>query len=95
MEKIARYKHHIAFINTYIRFSVIPRRFQSKFHSNIFDLQIAKLLRNCSKKLMFQIVRKYNSDIKRILNDVIYYKYYLHTFYFDESKELLDHINIK
>ena len=49
MEKIARYKHHIAFINTYIRFSVIPRRFQSKFHSNIFDLQIAKLLRNCSK----------------------------------------------
>ena len=44
---------------------------------------------------MFKIVSKYNSDIKRILNDIIYYKSYLHTFYFDESKELLDHMNIK
>ena len=33
--------------------------------------------------------------MKRILSDVTYYKSYLHTFYFDESKELLDHINIK
>ena len=97
MGKIARYKHHIAFINTYIRirFGVIPRGFQSKFHSNIPDLEITKILRNCSKKLMFKIVSKYNSDIKRILNDVIYYKNYLHTFYFEESRELLDHINIK
>ena len=44
---------------------------------------------------MFKIVSKYNSDIKEILNDVTYYKNYLHTFYFDKSKELLDHINIK
>ena len=44
---------------------------------------------------MFQIVSKYSCDIQRILNDVLYYKNYLHTFYFDESKELLDHINIK
>ena len=44
---------------------------------------------------MFKIVSKINSDIKRIVNDVIYYKNYLHTFYFDESKELLDHINFK
>ena len=89
MEKIARY-NHIAFINTYIRFNVIPRGFQLRFHSNIPDLQITKILRNCSKKLMFKIVSKYNSDIKRILNDVIYYKNYLHTFYFEES---IDHIN--
>ena len=33
--------------------------------------------------------------MKRILTDVTYYKSYLDTFYFDESKELLDHINIK
>ena len=32
---------------------------------------------------------------KRILNDVIYYNNYLHTFYFEESRELLDQINIK
>ena len=44
---------------------------------------------------MFKIVSKINSDIKRIINDVIYYKHFLHTFYFDESKELLDHINFK
>ena len=44
---------------------------------------------------MFKIVSKYNSDIKEILNDVTYYKNYLHTFYCDKSKELLDHINIK
>ena len=44
---------------------------------------------------MFKIVSKNNSDIKRILNDVIYYKNYLHTFCFEESKELLDHVNIK
>ena len=44
---------------------------------------------------MFKVIGKYNSEIKRILSDVIYYKYYLHTFYFEESKELLDHINIK
>ena len=43
---------------------------------------------------MLKIVSKYNSDTKRILSDVTYYKSYLHTFYFDESKELLDHINI-
>ena len=47
IEKIACYKHHIAFINTYIRFNVIPKGFQLKFHSNIPDLQIAKILRNC------------------------------------------------
>ena len=58
-------------------------------------MQIGKMLRNCSKKLMFKIVSKYNSDIKRILNDVIYYKNNLHTFYFDESKELLYRITIK
>ena len=45
MEKVARYKHHIAFI-TYIRFNVISRGFQLKFHSNIPDLQIGKLLIN-------------------------------------------------
>ena len=44
---------------------------------------------------MFKVVTKYNSGIKGILSDVIYYKNYLHTFYFQESKELLDHINIK
>ena len=44
---------------------------------------------------MFKSVSKYNSDIKRILSDAIYYKNYLHTFYCEESKELLDHINIK
>ena len=70
MEKIALYKYHIAFINTYIRFNVIAKGFQLKFHSSIPDLQIAKILRNCSKKLMLKIVSKYNSDIKRILNDV-------------------------
>ena len=85
MEKIARYKHHIAFINTYIRFNVIPRGFQLKFHFNIPDLQTGKTLKNCSKKLMFKVFSKYNSDIKTILSDVIYYKNYLHTFYFEES----------
>ena len=74
MEKTTRYKHHIAFISTYIHFNVIPREFQLKFHSNIPDLQIAKTLKNCSKKLMFKVVSKYNSDIKIILSDVIYYK---------------------
>ena len=44
---------------------------------------------------MFKVVSRYNSDIKRILSDILYYKNYLHTFYFEESKELLDHINIK
>ena len=44
---------------------------------------------------MFKIVSKYNSDIKRTINDVMYYKSYLHSFYFDESKELLVHINVK
>ena len=44
---------------------------------------------------MFKVVSKYNSEIKKILSDVIYYKNYLHSFYFEESKELLDHINIK
>ena len=34
------------------------------------------------------VVSKYNSG-------VIYYKNYLHIFYFEESKELLDHFNIK
>ena len=92
MEKIARYKHHIAFINMYICFNVIPREFQLKFYSNIPSL---KKLRNCSKNLMFKTVSKFNSDMKRILNDVSYYKNYLHNFYFDESEELLDHINIK
>ena len=47
MGKIARYKHHIASVNTYIRFSVIPRGFQLKFNSNIPDLKIAKTLKNC------------------------------------------------
>ena len=42
-----------------------------------------------------KVISKCNSDIKRILSDVIYYKNYLHTFYFEESKELIDHINIK
>ena len=95
MEKIARYKHHTGFINMYVDFNVIPRVFQVKFYSNIPDLQVTKILRNCSKKLMFKIVSKSNSDKKRILNDVIYYKNYFYTFYFDESKELLDDINIK
>ena len=54
----------------YIRFNAKPRGFQLKFHSDIPDLQLAKILRNCSKKLMFKIVSKYNSDIKRILNDI-------------------------
>ena len=58
-------------------------------------MQIAKILKNCSKNLMFKVVTKYNSGIKRMLSDVIYYKNYLHTFYFEESKELVDHINIK
>ena len=93
--KIVRYKHYIAFIKTYIPFNLIPRGFQLKLHSNIPDLQIAKTLKKCSKKLMFKVVSKYNSDIKRILSDVIYYKNYLHTFYLEKSKELLDHINIK
>ena len=35
---------------------------------------------------MLKIVSKYNSGIKRILNKVIYYKSYLHKFYFDKSK---------
>ena len=43
---------------------------------------------------MFKVVSKYNSDVKRILSDVTY-KNYLHTFYFEESKQLLYHINIK
>ena len=72
-----------------------PSSFQLKFHSNIPDLQVTNILWNCSKKLMSKIVSKYNSNIKRILNDVIYYKNYLHTSYFEESRELLDHINIK
>ena len=95
MEEIARYKHHIGFINTYVRFNVIPRVFQLKFHSNIPDLQVKKSLRNCSKKLIFKIVSKYNSDIRRILNEVLYHENYLYTFHFDESKKLLDHINFK
>ena len=61
MEKIAHYKHHIVFINRGIRFNVIPRRFQLKFHSNII-LEVTKILRNSSKKSMFKIVSKYNSD---------------------------------
>ena len=44
---------------------------------------------------MFKVASKYNSDMEIILSYVIYYKNYLHTFYFEESKELLDHINIK
>ena len=44
---------------------------------------------------MFKVVSKYNSDVKRILSDVTYYKNYLHTFYFEESKQLLYHNNIK
>ena len=44
---------------------------------------------------MFKIDSRYNSNIKRILHDEIYYKNYQHTFYFDESKDLLDLINIK
>ena len=44
---------------------------------------------------MFKIVSKINSDMKRIFNDVMHYKNYLHTFYFDESKELLDRIKFK
>ena len=57
-EKMARYEHHIVFVNTYIHFNVIPRGFQLKFYSNIPDLQIAKILRNCSKMLVFKIVCK-------------------------------------
>ena len=53
----------MAFVNTHIRYNVIPREFQLKFCSNIPDLNTAKILRNCSKMLMF----KNNSDIKRIL----------------------------
>ena len=58
MEKMARYEHHIVFVNTYIRFNVIPRGFQLKFYSNIPDLQIVKILRNYSKMLVFKIVCK-------------------------------------
>ena len=95
MEKIARYKHHTGFINMYVDFNVISRVFQVKFYSNILDLQVTKILRNCSRKLMLKTVSKSNSEKRKILNDVIYYKNYLFTFYFDESKELLDYINIK
>ena len=48
-------------INMYIRFNIKPRGLQLKFLSNIPDLQITKSLKNCSKKLMFKIVSKYNS----------------------------------
>ena len=48
-------------INMYIRFNIKPRGFQLRFLSNIADLQITKSLKNCSKKLMFKIVSKYNS----------------------------------
>ena len=54
-----------------------------------------KVLRHCSKKLMFQIVSKSNSEKKRILNDVVHHKNFLYTFYFDESKKLLDYVNVK
>ena len=66
----------MAFINTYIHSNVIPKGFQSKFQSNIPSLQIAKILKNCSKNLMFKIDSRYNSNIKRILNDEICYKNY-------------------
>ena len=62
-EKMALHEHHIAFVNTHICYNVIPREFQLKFCFNISDLNIAKILRNCSKMLMF----KNNSNIKRIL----------------------------
>ena len=58
MEKIARYKHHIEFINAYIRFKVKSRQFQRNFKYNILDLQVTKICRNCSKTLMSKIVSK-------------------------------------
>ena len=58
MEEIACYKHHIIFINTYIWFNVITREFQLKFHSNMPDFKIEKVLRNSLKKMMFKIVSK-------------------------------------
>ena len=66
MEKIARYKHHIVFTN--------------RFHSNIADLKIVKILRNFRKESIFKIVKKHNSDMKTIHNDVIYDKNYLQVF---------------
>ena len=79
IEKITCYKHHMVFINTYIRFNLgqNTKGILVQVSFNIPNLQVMKIL--SSKKLVFKIGSNHNSDIKTILNDILYYKNYLHT----------------
>lgn len=79
IEKITCYKHHMVFINTYFRFNLgqNTKGILVQVSFNIPNLQVMKIL--SSKKLVFKIGSNHNSDIKTILNDILYYKNYLHT----------------
>ena len=64
VDKIIRYRHHVAFISTYLKLKSVPKGFKLKFHSNIPDVKMTSVLRNCSFKLMVKIQGYYKTKLK-------------------------------
>ena len=63
VEKLCRYRHHIAFISTYLQLKTIPKGFEMNFHNNWEDVDLQPILKNCSKKLMARIASSYRKKL--------------------------------
>ena len=64
VEKITRYRHHIVFNSTYIKFNLIPKGFKIRHHNNIEGNDIQPVLRKCSKKLIIKAIGAYKRKLK-------------------------------
>ena len=72
VDKIVRYKHHITFISTYLKYGFIPKGFRMNFHNNMNTVSHKVIIHNCSVKLMVKTVGFYKNELigiyKRIHN---------------------------
>jgi len=57
IDRIIRYRHHIAFISTYVKYKKIPKGFMLNFHSNIPELTVDGILKKSSTKVMEKTLR--------------------------------------
>jgi len=61
--KIIRYRHHVVFISTYIKYKHVPKGFIMKFHSNLPGLNVDSILKKCSMKLMEKTLLHYKRSL--------------------------------
>ena len=69
IDKMVRYRHHIVYISTYIKFKCLPKGFKLRFHSNLKNLEYNNILTNCSNKLMEKTIAYYKNLLKRFEKD--------------------------